>query len=92
MVERSIIDSVAHLLSRFEVRHDLFSHVHGRSGSRVAPRVGTTHPNGECAEPPQFDSSTTRARQGVTGHNVRYVLGFGIAAVIVAFIVVYLYV
>lgn len=35
---------------------------------------------------------TTRARQGVTGHNVRYVLGFGIAAVIVAFIVVYLYV
>ena len=35
---------------------------------------------------------TTRARQGVTGHNVRYVLVFGIAAVIVAFSVVYLYV
>jgi hypothetical protein len=33
---------------------------------------------------------TTRARQGVTGHNVRYVLGFGIAAVVVAFVVVYL--
>jgi hypothetical protein len=30
-----------------------------------------------------------RARQGVTGHNVRYVLGFGLAAVIAAFIVVY---
>jgi hypothetical protein len=30
-----------------------------------------------------------RARQGVTGHNVRYVLGFGMAAVVVAFIVVY---
>ena len=30
------------------------------------------------------------ARQGVTGHNVRYVLGLGIAAVIVAFIVIYL--
>lgn len=33
---------------------------------------------------------TARARQGVTGHNVRYVLVFGIAAVIVAFVVVYL--
>jgi len=31
-----------------------------------------------------------RARAGVTGHNVRYVLGFGIAAVVIAFIVVYL--
>jgi len=30
-----------------------------------------------------------RARQGVTGHNVRYVLGFGLAAVVAAFIVVY---
>jgi hypothetical protein len=25
------------------------------------------------------------ARQGVTGHNVRYVLGFGLAAVVIAF-------
>ena len=31
-----------------------------------------------------------RARQGVTGHNVRYVLGFGLAAVIIAFVIVYL--
>lgn len=31
-----------------------------------------------------------QARQGVTGHNVRYVLGFGIAAIVVAFIIVYL--
>jgi hypothetical protein len=31
-----------------------------------------------------------RARQGVTGHNVRYVLGFGIAAVVAAFVIVYL--
>ncbi len=30
------------------------------------------------------------ARQGVTGHNVRYVLGFGIAAIVIAFIIVYL--
>jgi hypothetical protein len=33
---------------------------------------------------------TSRARQGVTGHNVRYVLGFGIAAIVVAFFVLYL--
>jgi len=32
----------------------------------------------------------TRARQAVTGHNVRYVLYFGIAAVVVAFLVVWL--
>ena len=31
-----------------------------------------------------------RARQGVTGHNVRYVLGFGLAAVVIAFLIVYL--
>ena len=30
-----------------------------------------------------------RARHGVTGHNVRYVLGFGLAASIVVFAVVY---
>jgi hypothetical protein len=33
---------------------------------------------------------TSRARQGVTGHNVRYVLGFGIAAIVVAFVILYL--
>ena len=32
-----------------------------------------------------------RARQGVVGHNVRYVLGFGLADVILAFVVVYVY-
>jgi hypothetical protein len=34
---------------------------------------------------------TTRARQGVTGHNVRYVLGVGTVAVIVAFAAIWLY-
>jgi hypothetical protein len=33
--------------------------------------------------------SKTEARQGVTGHNVRYVLGFGLAAVIIAFAIVF---
>lgn len=32
---------------------------------------------------------TEEARQGVTGHNVRYVLGIGIAAAIVAFAALY---
>ncbi len=32
---------------------------------------------------------TPQARQGVTGHNVRYVLGFSIAAVVIAFVIVY---
>lgn len=31
----------------------------------------------------------SRARQGVTGHNVRFVLGFGIAAIVVAFLILY---
>jgi hypothetical protein len=30
-----------------------------------------------------------RARAGVTGHNVRYVLAFGLIAVIVGFVIVY---
>ncbi len=34
--------------------------------------------------------ATPQARQGVTGHNARYVLVFGTVAVIVAFIIIYL--
>ena len=34
--------------------------------------------------------NTTRARQGVTGHNVRYVLGFGLVGVIIVFVLGYL--
>jgi hypothetical protein len=33
--------------------------------------------------------SKDEARQGVTGHNVRYVLGFGLAAIIIAFAVIF---
>ena len=36
---------------------------------------------------PEID--TTRARQGVTGHNVRYVLVFGIAGAIIVFALAY---
>lgn len=31
--------------------------------------------------------STNRARGGVTGHYVRYVLGFGLAGIIVSFMI-----
>ena len=40
--------------------------------------------NDQIAEP-QTVVTTREARQGVTGHNVRYVLLFGLVAVIVAF-------
>ena len=33
--------------------------------------------------------SAQDAREGVVGHNVRYVLGFGFVAIIIAFIAVY---
>ena len=39
---------------------------------------------------PVPELNTTRARQGVTGHNVRYVLGFGIAGVVILFAIAYL--
>jgi hypothetical protein len=34
--------------------------------------------------------STRAARQAVTGHNVRYVLGFSLAALIIAFGIIWL--
>ncbi|MGA8820186.1 MAG: hypothetical protein WB624_23100 [Xanthobacteraceae bacterium] len=34
--------------------------------------------------------SATSARQGATGQNVRYVLAFGMVAIIVAFFIIYL--
>jgi hypothetical protein len=33
--------------------------------------------------------SAEDAREGAVGHNVRYVLGFGVVAIVVAFIVIY---
>jgi hypothetical protein len=38
---------------------------------------------------PEYKQTTVRARQGVMGHNAHYVLGFGLGAVILAFIIVY---
>lgn len=37
----------------------------------------------------QIVETGTQARQGVTGHNVRYMLTFGIGGVILAFAIIY---
>ena len=37
------------------------------------------------AEDPEKELPTDKARAGVTGHNVRYVLAFGLVGVIMAF-------
>jgi hypothetical protein len=41
-------------------------------------------------EEPETQLPTDKARAGVTGHHVRYVLGFGLAGIIVAFAVLLL--
>jgi hypothetical protein len=38
-----------------------------------------------------IEKSADEPREGVVGHNVRYVLGFGLAGVILAFAIVYGY-
>jgi len=48
------------------------------------------HPQSRSPEDRAPILSRRSARQGVTGHNVRYVLGFSLAAVVIAFIVIYL--
>ncbi len=45
--------------------------------------------NDPTSREPGIVESPTRARQAVTGHNVRYVLIFGLAGVIVAFVIIY---
>lgn len=37
-----------------------------------------------------IERTTNEARQAVTGHNVRYVLGFGLVAVIIGFVIAFL--
>jgi hypothetical protein len=40
------------------------------------------------AQTPPMKKNTIRARGGVTGHNVRYVLAFGLTGIIIAFTVI----
>jgi hypothetical protein len=53
---------------------------------RIAMNVETRRNQTDGAEV----VNTTRARQGVTGHNVRYVLIFGIAGVVIVFALAYM--
>ena len=46
---------------------------------RIDNRVGDDEPQAVLTE--------DEARQGETGHNVRYVLGFGTAAIVILFLV-----
>ena len=39
----------------------------------------------------RYIETTTEARGGVTGQNVRYVLAFGLAGVVIAFVIIALY-
>ena len=47
--------------------------------------------SGEQTSPQSPNKDTVRTRGSVTKHNVRYVLGFGLAGVIIAFIVIAIY-
>jgi hypothetical protein len=49
-----------------------------------ADRQTKQQPEGRTVVP------ATRTRQAVVGHNARYVLVFGLAAVIIAFVAIYL--
>jgi hypothetical protein len=51
--------------------------------------VAMLEPAGTSPERPVVETEV-EARQGVTGHNVRYVLAYGLAGVVIAFIVIYL--
>jgi hypothetical protein len=54
--------------------------------------VREKHLSGEATSSPQSPiKATVRSRGGVTGHNVRYVLAFGLGGVILAFIVIAIY-
>lgn len=51
---------------------------------RPEENVEAAGPSGQQVLP------TRNARQGVTGQNVRYVLGFGLVAIVIVFAVIYL--
>jgi hypothetical protein len=52
--------------------------------------VSMTSPNNKYEPEHRPVLSTRAARQGVTGHNVRYVLGFSLAALVIAFGIIWL--
>jgi hypothetical protein len=61
-----------------------------RPASGAAPEMGSGPEVHQTRDGDEVVLDPVRARQSVRGHNVRYVLGFGLAAVVVAFVVAYL--
>ena len=61
-----------------------------RPASGAAPEMGRGPEMHHTVEGDEVVMNPVRARQSVKGHNVRYVLGIGLAAVVVAFVVAYL--
>jgi hypothetical protein len=61
-----------------------------RRATAVAPEMGSGPERHRTSEGEEVEVNSVRARQGVTGHNVRFVLGFGVAAIVVAFFIAYL--
>jgi hypothetical protein len=64
---------------------DCFPILH--EGAAMEPRF----PEQSSGTRKPVEKSTNEAREGVVGHNVRYMLVFGLAGVIVAFAIVYGY-
>ena len=56
----------------------------------VAPELGSGPETHHTRAGDETVMNTVRARGAVTGHNVRVVLGIGLVAVVIAFIVAYL--
>ncbi len=46
--------------------------------------------NNDSAAQPRPVVPAQKARQGVTGHNVRYVLGFSVVAIVIVFAIIWL--
>lgn len=63
----------------------------GVSANYRKEEVREKRQSGEQTPPQPHNKNTVRSRGGVTGHNVRYVLAFGLAGVIIAFIVIAIY-
>jgi hypothetical protein len=55
----------------------------------IAGKIAMSSPYSNDPVPqPRSVVSAQQARQGATGHNVRYVLGFSVAAIIIAFAII----
>jgi hypothetical protein len=62
----------------------------GRQPTGAAPELGRGPEIHHTREGDEIAVNSTRARQAVTGHNVRYVLVFGVIGVVVLFAIAYM--